>query len=228
MQYETRRSLRIDMVVTLSYECVSMRSVQKHFAMLVEPPFKPGEVDLGKRDGFLHPMTKLGELPALGYGVPKRMRRVAGSDLDLLRKADKCLSQGLGVGAFSYYRKIVEGRKRELFNLLIKAVKNTSPNNLVIADLENARDENKFSDSVKSVTHALPDSLMVEGQNPLLMLHKALSRGIHEHSDEECLDYAKAIREVLTKLIISVETLASDNEELKKAVRLLSQLSEKN
>jgi hypothetical protein len=47
------------------------------------------------------------------------------------------------------------------------------------------------------VKEHLPASLRPDGDNPLQTLHTALSEGIHELSDEECLQRAGDIRRVL-------------------------------
>jgi hypothetical protein len=59
--------------------------------------------------------------------------------------------------------------------------------------------------------------------NPLTLLHTALSDGLHEQSDEHCLELATSIRVVLADLSERIEKVTKDERELKQAVsRLLS------
>jgi hypothetical protein len=75
---------------------------------------------------------------------------------------------------------------------------------------------------VESVKAAIPDALLIDGHNPLTLLHKALSAGMHAQTDEECLEIASSIRIVLTELADRLGRILRDDAELKAAVgRLL-------
>jgi hypothetical protein len=58
--------------------------------------------------------------------------------------------------------------------------------------------------------------------------HKALSDGLQERSDEECLECAKEIRLVLTELAERMAQVLKEESELKEAVsKLLARTSKK-
>ncbi len=63
--------------------------------------------------------------------------------------------------------------------------------------LEAAKAERQFVKAIEAVKHGLPEVLFIDGQNPLALLHDALSEGLHAQSDEECLELATDIRMVL-------------------------------
>jgi hypothetical protein len=65
---------------------------------------------------------------------------------------------------------------------------------------------------------AIPASLLVRGQNPLALLHKATSRKIHNETDEECLKLAQSVRTVLTELAERIDQALKDQQELKNAI----------
>jgi hypothetical protein len=90
-----------------------------------------------------------------------------------------------------------------------------------------ARDAWRFEDAVDRIKNAIPDSLRIEGQNPLLLLHRALSEGIHDLSDAACLQRAEAARIVLTELSRRIETVLQDRSEVHEAVKELMKLEEK-
>ena len=69
--------------------------------------------------------------------------------------------------------------------------------------------------------NVLPESLLINGQNPILLLHHALSRGVHELSDEECLELASTVRLVLGELSERLSALLKDKAELTAAVSTL-------
>ena len=64
---------------------------------------------------------------------------------------------------------------------------------------------------------------MIQGQNPLNLLHSALSEGLHEDSEEECLTLARHVRVVLTELSERIASALNDEAELKAAVTRLLQ-----
>jgi hypothetical protein len=55
----------------------------------------------------------------------------------------------------------------------------------------------------------------------LTLLHSAVSEGLHEHTDEECLDLATTIRIVLTDLAERIGLALKDQTELNAAVTKL-------
>ena len=56
-----------------------------------------------------------------------------------------------------------------------------------------------------------------------MLLHSALSEGLHAQTDEECLEVATSIRLVMTELADRISTALKDEAELKQAVsRLLN------
>jgi hypothetical protein len=72
------------------------------------------------------------------------------------------------------------------------------------------------------VKDALPQRLWIHGQNPLTLLHNAISNDIHAGTDQDCLEIATSIRAVLTELTARVDEITKEDEGLRKAVGKLS------
>jgi hypothetical protein len=72
-----------------------------------------------------------------------------------------------------------------------------------------------------STRAAIPQTLLINGQNPLTLLHSALSEGLHAKSDEDCLELATSIRLVLMELAERIATALKDEAELRNAVNRL-------
>ena len=89
---------------------------------------------------------------------------------------------------------------------------------VLISELEAAKNKNQFSKAVESIKHTIPQVLLIDGHNPLTLLHSALSEGLHAKTDEECLELATSIRVVLTELVERMSTALKDTAELKTAV----------
>lgn len=98
----------------------------------------------------------------------------------------------MGIGAFVYYRRVIENQKDRIFAELIRVISTVSPDDPVLSDLEAARKETRFTAAVEEIKHALPQSLFINGHNPLTLLHAALSEGVHNHTDAQCLELARA------------------------------------
>jgi hypothetical protein len=87
--------------------------------------------------------------------------------------------------------------------------------------LKAANEETQFSKAVVAVKDAFPATLLVKGQNPLTLLHGALSSHLHEKSDDECLALAQDVRIVLVELAERLGAALKDEAELNEAVKRL-------
>jgi hypothetical protein len=164
---------------------------------------------------------KYGEKPPFGVPVPNKLLDLFGDDKHNFFKGRQCENQGLGVGAFAYYRRVVENHKNDLFDEIINVCKTLGAPEALIEELGRAKDEHQFSNAIKQIKTALPDGLLINGQNPLLALHRALSIGLHSESDAKCLETAHAARLVLTDLVEKMSFLRQDKRDLHNAVQLL-------
>ena len=130
-------------------------------------------------------------LNLVNTATPVKVVRVLGAEKDYYFKGRQSENQGLGIAAFAYYRRVVENQKNKIFDEIIRTVKKINPEDAVfIAELEAAKKENQFSKAVESIKHAIPQILLIDGHNPLTLLHSALSEGLHAKNDEECLEIA--------------------------------------
>jgi len=174
-----------------------------------------------KRSGIDGALMKIGELPAFGAPLPARLQKLVKSERDFLLKGFQSENQGFGIGAFAYYRRLVEDLKNQLIDEIIKTCRKIPTAESFISILERARDETQFSKAIKAIGEAIPDALRIDGHNPLTLLHQALSRDLHSASDEDCLQAASTIRVVLTELSDRMAQITRENSELKTALSKL-------
>ena len=128
----------------------------------------------------------------------------------------------MGIGAFSYYRRIVEGQKNRLLDETIRVAKKVGADPDLIVELEQVKSETQFDKSVKAVNKGLPATLLIAGQNPFKLLHSALSEGLHALPDEKCLERARSIRLVLNAFAENLRHALKGQTELEAAVATLS------
>jgi hypothetical protein len=194
----------------VEYRCRNCNKALKVFALIgVSMPARRGGV------------YKLGEFPPFGPPVPTRAIKLVGTDRELFLQGRRAENQGLGIGAFAYYRRVVEDQKNRLFDEIIKVAERIGSAPAVIDGLRSARSETQFSRAVDEAKDLIPAVLLIDGHNPLTLLHRALSFSIHEHTDAECLAAAEAIRVVLYELAERIGAALKDTAELKRALHQL-------
>lgn len=113
-----------------------------------------------------------------------------GGERDAYLKGRRCENQGLGIAAFAYYRRVVENQNAKIIGEILKVAEKLNADPALIEDLNAAKQETRFTEAVNRVKHGLPQVLLMNGHNPLTLLHTALSEGLHATSDEECLELA--------------------------------------
>src|SRR5205823_1422769 len=166
-------------------------------------------------------LTKIGEFPRFGKPLPAKLQRLVQPKRDLLVRGLRCENQGLGIGAFAYYRRLVEDEKTHLIDEVIKATEKVPGAEKFIPTLKRAKEETKFTRAIETIGDTIPDALRISGHNPLTILHQALSRDLHSAADEECLAAAEAIRMVLVELADRMSLITAEHTELKGALARL-------
>jgi hypothetical protein len=197
----------------LTYTCRNCKKYEKTFALAIK-----------KGKGADAEAYKFGELPHFGPPVPPRVLRLIQPDRELFLSGRRCENQGLGIGAFTYYRRVVENQWNRLVGEIIKVGKAINTSEAHITALEAARAEHQFNKAVTGLRDAIPPALLINGHNPLILLHAALSQGVHNLPDEECLELATSIRVVLIELAEKLGQALKDEKELSDAVAKLLQV----
>ena len=195
----------------LVYKCRDCDTYEKHFCLGL---FSID--DKGNGNVF-----KIGEYPELYIKLPSNLQSLLGNDFASFIKGLKCEKQGLGIGAYIYYRRVVENQKNRLLGEIQKVLEKLSAQKEMIETIQKAILETQFSKAIDMVKDSLPESLLVDGHNPFKLLHKALSIGIHKLPDEECLQIAHNIRMVLIDLCERIKIALSEQKELKDSVSSL-------
>jgi hypothetical protein len=199
------------------YTCRNCQTTRKTYAVLVILRSEWNDI------------IKLGEYPEFGPPTPSRVIKLLGPDRELYLKGRRAENQGLGIGAFGYYRRVVENQKSRIFDEISRVSAKLGASADLISELDLARNETQFSKAVEKIKHGIPTNLLINGHNPLTLLHSALSEGLHAQSDEDCLEIATSIRVVLSELAERMGQALKDEKELNNAVsRLLQKKPPKN
>ena len=211
-----RKSLEQDTVnyLYVTYQCSNCGKTLKLYSLSVT-------IDtIGESHGTCY---KFGEYPPYGPPVSPKLIKLIGPDRDIFLKGRRCENQGFGIGAFAYYRRVVENQKNRILGEIVKVSKKIGAPQDKIDTLSDAIEETQFSTALNMAKDAIPENLLIDGHSPMRLLHHALSRGVHELSDEECLELASTVRLVLGELSERLSILLKDKAELTKAISTLMQ-----
>lgn len=198
--------------IYIKYRCSNCQKNEKTFALAVR---------LDKDEHPTGQLYKLGESPAFGPPTPTKLIKLIGPDREDFLKGRRCENQGLGVGAFIYYRRVVENQKNRIFSEIVKVSEKLSAPPEKIDILKKAIEETQFSKALAMAKDVIPESLLINGYSPIQLLHSALSEGVHALSDEQCLELAGSIRIVLGELSERLSQALKDEAELAKALSTL-------
>lgn len=165
-------------------------------------------------------LIKVGQYPAWDISIAKDIEKLLSDNAEYYKKGLICESQGYGIAAFAYYRRVVE----EIIGELLEEIKDLLIDNerdKFIEALEQTKSTIVAQEKIALVKDLLPPILRPEGMNPLSNLHSILSEGLHGLSDEDCLEYAIAIREVLIFLVNQVAASKQSSKDFTSSMRKL-------
>lgn len=203
----------------VTYRCSNCGKFEKTFAIAT---YAESKAKIGGS------AIKIGEQPPYGPPTPAKLIKLTGPDRDAFLKGRRCENLGLGIGAFVYYRRVVENQKTRLLQQVKKVAEKINAPKESIDVLNAAIAESQFSKAMDIAKVGIPESLLIGGHNPMKLLHSALSEGLHAQSDDECLAIAKSVRVVLGELSERIGQALKDEHELSEALSILMRPKKSN
>lgn len=194
------------------YGCTNCAEREKVFAIKAE---LKGEDDA---DGVC---TKIYQEPAFGQPIPKRLFHIIGeANREYFLQARRAIARGLGIGAYSYYRRIVENTKFDLVGSVLEVAQATNATTAQIELLKKAQAERRFSKAMEMLqdVNAIPAVLLIEGRNPLSLLHDLFSEGMHQLNDRECLERAQEAEIILCEIADRMQIAMTERKTVKAAI----------
>ncbi len=175
-----------DRVFDLKYLCQSCKSFKRRFFIYV--------------DENIENIHKVGQYPEWEIKMDKNLAKTLHKHAKTFRKGLVCESQGYGIGAFAYYRRITEEIIDELLDSISDLIDLERKAEYEEA-LEKTKNTRVTQEKIKLVKDLIPSILKPNGMNPLGVLHSELSEGLHAETDEACLESANHIKSILIFLI---------------------------
>jgi len=182
-------------------------------------------------------ITKVGQSPSW---IPTNAHKnkdiykfLAKKDAIFFKRALICQSHGFGIAAVSYYRRIVENSTDKILSNIrsfLESEKSSSEKSSLgkieekIEQIDKALKETKTSEKIKIAKDAIPETLKEGEMNPLTIIYRILSIGIHKLSEDECIKKCEDIQVALSYLI---QKLPQHGEEKKIYSQALKRLTRK-
>ncbi len=164
-------------------------------------------------------VQEIGEYPAYNPVTSRKVYDLIGENhRELFLKGRRAELRGLGIGAFAYYRRIVDDQKDMIIDRLEKAAKRLGASAETLKIFASAKAQDQFTSAIREIKDALPRALFIAGHNPLTILYDVLSDGIHDLSDEECLTHARTVRTLLIALADRISEISKDDAKVEQAV----------
>lgn len=192
----------------IAYKCTNCTKSHYKFAIKA---IRNGEQTVGV-------CTKIYQEPTFGQPIPKRLFHVIGEEnREYFLQARRAIARGLGIGAYSYYRRIVENTKFDLIGSVLEVAQATNASATQIELLKHAQVEKQFSKAIDTLrdVSAIPPVLLIDGHNPLSLVHDLLSEGIHELTDTECLERAKEAEIILSEIANRMQIAITERKAVK-------------
>jgi len=155
-------------------------------------------------------VTKIGQYPRHSMGVPRDFEKRLGDDAELYRKVLVCRTQGYGLAALAYLRRLVENKTNALIDIVASLASVNSVTESEAPNIRLAKQEATCEQKLRAASEAVPGSLRPGGINPLRVLHDLLSRKPATGSEKECLESVDELREIFDHVFGQLHSQVED------------------
>lgn len=170
-----------------------------HYDLLLNVSMKHERFDHGRKvrhEVIIKKLAHVPEPPTPEIGKELRSILTKGTQ-DLYSRALQLRKAGYGIGSFAYLRRVIEQLIRELSQDF----------------------ESKHVDKlIETVYQDLPSSLK-NGDNPIKLLWEKFSSGLHELTEEECLDKVNDGVQIMTWVVKEIHSQRNEGANAKEAIK---------
>jgi hypothetical protein len=175
-----------------------------------------------RNEGMTITIQKIGQFPSYEIGLnPALKKYLNDEDQSNYKKALICLSISYGIGAYAYLRRVIENEIKRIIQDIAEL--DFDGAEFVRSAYNNFKIDFQMSKLIDVINRHLPVSLKELGDNPIRLLYEQLSGGIHEFTDEQCMDKAQNIDILLNYVIRKINEEKYQLNDVKKAMQDLRQ-----
>ncbi|MES2458687.1 MAG: hypothetical protein V4594_24240 [Bacteroidota bacterium] len=170
-----------------------------------------------RKEGMTITIQKIGQFPSYDVGLNTILKKYLNEeDQSNYKKALICLSISYGIGAYAYLRRVIENEIKRIIQDIAEL--EFDGVEYVQTAYEAFKTDFQMSKLIEVVNKYLPGSLKDLGDNPVRLLYEQLSGGIHEFTDEQCIEKAHHIDVLLNYVIRKINEEKYQLSDVKKAM----------
>jgi hypothetical protein len=139
-----------------------------------------------------------------------------------------CISQSHGIGACAYLRRLIENQINPILKLLYEIKEQSNTKLEELTKIEEAINSKNFSTKTEVASQILPDTLVVEGLNPLKLIHEDLSIGLHALSEDKCTEIAQELSWAVEYVIRELNRQQKSKKEFAERMKSLAKSRQKS
>jgi len=149
-------------------------------------------------------IRKVGQSIAWRINLEKELEKDLGEDAELYKKALILLSQSYGIGACAYLRRIIENQINPLLQILYEMRQHEGAETSELEQIAETMRRKDFTSKVEMAAAILPDSIMIDGDNPVKLMHDRLSVNLHSLPEEEVIPIARALKTTFEYVVVEL------------------------
>jgi predicted DNA-binding protein len=174
----TSNSSAFDQFISVSFTCRNCQRSRVHYFLHVKVNQKGGQI------------AKVGQWPPLSREAdPIVVAGWGNADKLLYRDAMTFRNANKGIGALPYLRRIIENHIHDVLDLILAANQRKPLAGFDQTAFERIRTSHRFSEKLDFARDYLPSDLTPVGYpNPIGALYELISDGLHERTEEECVE----------------------------------------
>ncbi len=167
-------------------------------------------------------VRKVGQLPPWSTAIRKDLERHLGDATEHYKRALTCLSQGYGLGACAYMRRVLEDTIDPLLRLELDVRRAEGADAAELEEISVAIKGRTFGVKTEIAYRHAPKSIIVHGNNPLKLIHDKLSIGVHRLPEKECVEIAATLAVALEYVVTALNRQREEKAAFTTAIRQAS------
>lgn len=201
----------IDAFSQVSYTCRNCKRSAVHYFLYFNLNLLRGEI------------AKVGQWPPLSREAdPIVVARWGKADKLLYRDAMTFRNSNKGIAALPYLRRIIENHIHDVFDLIADAHQRKPLVGFDSDALARIRISHRFSEKLDFARDFLPGDLTPAGYpNPIGPLYELISDGLHQRTEEECVDIFDRCRAAFEFVVKKLTEAKREDEAYIEAIRKL-------